>query len=443
MGIARNSALVLGAQVVGIISGIGTSILTARFLGPSGRGVFVLVNVTLTLLGILVGLGLNQSLVFMIGKGRIDRREALGLAVGASVLLGCVGLGVAYLAYWLFHTTLLAGVPFGAFAAGLAALPAAMLADLWMWTRVGENRFVSSTGFQSAFALTTLAVSVVVLWVLRLGVEPLLLGLTLVYYIWAVLLVSVSAARDGMSFGVGRARLVETVSYGLRVYAGSLVNTVYLRLDTFILNALGGTGQVGIYSIAVALNERIWTVDSAVSQAALPRVVSETRDESARLTALTVRSVLLVSSVTALVVGVAAPFIVPLLYGPQFTAAVLPLVVLLPGTVLYAGTRPLASFISGQLGRPGLTSAIAGASAVASVAVYLVLVPRLGALGAALGSTIVYAGLFIAVLAAFGRLSNVGALETVRYRAEDISIFRNVMARAFQALRGIPREDTW
>jgi O-antigen/teichoic acid export membrane protein len=435
MSIARNSGLVLGAQIVGIVGGVATSILTARFLGPSGRGVLILVSFSLTLLGLFAGLGLNQSLVYMIGKQKLTSSEAMGVAVAASIVLGGAGVGAALLSYPLLSGSVLSGVAFAPFAIGLVALPAAMFNDLWAWMRIGENRFVQVTAYQSAVMVTSVGVAAVALWVLRLPVTGLLVGMTCATYAWSIVLLTLSLRQGGIAFRIDRDRLRELAGYGLRVYAGSLVNSVYLRLDTFVLNMFGGTGQVGVYSIAVSLNERIWTLDSAVSQTTRPLVVSTDTGDAARLTALTSRTVMVVATATAMVLGALSSWLVPLLYGNAFEASVGPLLLLLPGTVLYAGSKPFGSFLSGQLGRPGLSSAISAGIAVASVGAYLALIPPLGASGAALASSLVYGAGFTAGLLAFTRLSGLSAVRTLMPRRDDIRLYRSVITRAIGAAR--------
>lgn len=436
MSIARNSALVLGAQFIGIVGGIVTSVLTARLLGPSGRGTLIVVNFSLMLLMILANLGLTYSLVYMIGKRKLDRREALGVALGASAVLGSAGFALALAVYPLLSSSVLSGVGFATYAVGLSALPAAMFNDMWAWMRIGENRFIQATAYQSAFSLTSVLVCALVLWVLRFQVTGLLAGMTATYYAWAIALCVSSAAREGITLRIGVARLKELVTYGAKVYAGSLVNSVYLRLDTFVLNAYGGTGQVGIYSIAVALNERIWSLDGSVSQAVLPHVVGEEREQAARLSALTGRTIFGLTVGVAMVLAAASPWLIPLLYGDRFSPSVLPLVLLLPGTVLYSVAKTYANYLSGQLGRPDLSSGLAAATATVSIPTYFLLIPRFGAPGAAAASTIAYAIGFGIALFLFRRNTHLTIKEIVVPTRADWDVYASILGRASARLRG-------
>lgn len=435
MSIARNSGLALGAQVIGMAGGIATSILTARFLGPSGRGVLVLVNFTVMLLMVLAGLGLNSSLVYMIGKRKVSRQQGLGIAAIAAVALGGTAMLLAIAAYPLLRSNVFSGIGLAPYAIGLAALPAALFNDLWAWLRIGENRFEQATAYQAGWTLTSVAIATVALWLLGLNVTYLIAIMTIAHYGWAITLFVLSVRQEGVSFNIERPLLGEIARYGSKVYFGSLVNTVYLRLDAFILNAVGGTGPVGIYSIAVTLNERIWALDGAISQAVLPHVVGQEKEEAARLTALTGRTILGLTSIVAVVLAAASPWLLPLMYGNAFRASVLPLILLLPGTVLYSVGKTFANYLSGQLGKPELSSRLALITAVASVPIYAALIPAFGAVGAAAGSTLAYTLGFFVALYLFRKNAHLSIGETLTPTRRDwdlyVDIARRVLNKAF------------
>lgn len=437
MSVARNSLLLLTTQMLGIVAGIVTSIMTARYLGTHGRGELVIINMSVALIALLAGIGLNQSFMFMIGKQRLSPAQGLGLLAVVSIVLGSISLGLSLVAFAWLQGNVLNGVEASAYLAGVAALPAYLFNELWQYLRMARNQMKAVTAYQAASLTTGLIITVVVLvWGPR-DVTHLLAYLTVASWIYAVGLFVISAVQDGVSFRTPLSRLRELFGYGLRVYAGSLVNTVYLRLDSFILNAFGGTSQVGVYSIAVTLNERLWSLDGAVNQATTPHVISQNREESARIAALTSRSLLLVAGSLAIALAVVSPILVPVLYGKAFIGAVAPLLLLLPGTVLYSATRPFNSFVAGQVGKPGVVSAVGAISAIASIAVYLLLIPPLHAAGAALGSTVVYAGAFAASAIIYSRQSGVGLWDALHPRRSDFAIYKATSTRMLGSLRAV------
>jgi O-antigen/teichoic acid export membrane protein len=65
----------------------------------------------------------------------------------------------------------------------------------------------------------------------------------------------------------------------------------------------------------------------------------------------------------------------------------------------YAAASSLSAFYTNHLGRPQLSGAIAGLSLTLSFGLGWVLVPRLGALGAGISSSL---GYIVAIVAAYG-----------------------------------------
>lgn len=438
MAIARNTLLVLTSQLVAVVASLASSIVTARYLGPGGRGLLALVNISLNMLLLLSGFGLSYSLTYFVAKERVDVRQALGVAVLASLLLGALGVTVSAALYWLLAGSVLRGVPFLLFVFGIIGLPALIFVELWTTIRIARSEFEVTTVYQIIVILVTLGMTVLVLMAFHGGVWGLVIASTATSVVFSLGLLVLSIRKDGISFDLRGVRH-PLMKYGLKVYAGSLVNSVYLRLDAYILNAFSTKANVGQYSMAVTINEKLWLVDSALNQAVLPEVISKGERESAKLVALACRTLLLFTGVVALALGLSGHWVMGLLYGKEFLPAVLPLQLLLPGTVVYSASKPLATYFSGQLGKPGTTSMIAAGTALASVAVYLVFVPRLAAVGAALGSTIVYAGVFMVLLRMFSSESGMPVRDVLIPNAEDMRIYWSFVTRIAARIKGAVR----
>ncbi|GAB4247529.1 MAG: hypothetical protein Kow00129_08100 [Thermoleophilia bacterium] len=435
LSIARNSALVFGTHGVALVAGLLSSILTARFLGPEGRGALIVVNITTNLLALLAGLGLSYSLTYFIGKDRISPQQALGFATLAAFFLGGMALVAGLAAFILLEDSVFEGIALGAMLAGLASLPAAMFTELWQSTRMARGDFTSAAALQNLSTLVLFGVTAVILVPLAGSVAYLLIGLSVALWVVAGLGWMWSFRQEGISLRLPRALLREVFGYGGTVYLGSLVNSVYLRVDSYILNALGGTAQVGQYSVALTLNERLWVAESSIAQAALPVVIRSGREEAARLTALTARTSLVITAVPAGFLGLAAPWLIPFLYGAAFEPAVLPLQLLLAGTVAYPPGRAFANYFSGQLGRPRITTLVAFGTAAVSVVLFLLLIPPFGASGAAAASSIVYAGVTVVLLWLFTRHTKLPLRGVVLPTMDDASVYRNVATRLTGRLR--------
>jgi O-antigen/teichoic acid export membrane protein len=99
---------------------------------------------------------------------------------------------------------------------------------------------------------------------------------------------------------------------------------------------------------------------------------------------------LVYTAVLAAVVGITAPLLIPALFGHDFRHAARPLAFLLPGIVAYAPVSILVVYLSVRRGRPRLSLAVAVVGLIVTATASVVLIPKHGAGGAALSSTIGY-----------------------------------------------------
>jgi len=120
---------------------------------------------------------------------------------------------------------------------------------------------------------------------------------------------------------------------------------------------------------------------------------------AARLTRRWVGKALLYTAGVAAAVAAAASLAIPLALGEDFSDAVEPLWLLLPGVVAYAPVTILVVYLSVRRGRPELSLAVSLAGLVVTTATALFLIPRYGAAGAGAGSAVGYgAGVALAWL---------------------------------------------
>src|SRR5437773_1566869 len=129
---ARDSFGIFAAQIAVMALGIGTSVITARALGPSGRGLLQLLTIFPATMSNFAKLGIPMANVYCIRR-RGARTSAvasnsllLGLALGTALALVCwLGRG------WLLHT-LLRGVPAVTLPLVLVLLPFVVLQTFFL-----------------------------------------------------------------------------------------------------------------------------------------------------------------------------------------------------------------------------------------------------------------------------------------------------------------------
>jgi O-antigen/teichoic acid export membrane protein len=360
-------------------------VIQSRFLDPSGRGRFVLVVLTVTILARLFG-QLGVAVTSLSGQSELRPLVRRGLAW--TLVLGLLGVGLI----------LAAGAIIDSFGLRLAAIAAPALIPNILnaclsGVLLGTARIRLWNYIQVLPPLLTLAGMVVVVVGLGRGVDAAVAVWTLAYIVTAVFALAATRdlwlpLRDAPLFDPG-SRAIVRLAFGMGVV--QIVNLIGYRIELFVLDRLKGLAAVGIYSIGMQAAEAIWLIPAAIASAITAPVVHETPEGAARLIRNACAKSLLYTSVVAVALGVAAPFVIPPLFGDDFSGAARPLAFLLPGVVAYAPVTILVVYLSIRRARPRLSLLVSVVGLVVTAALSVVLIPPYGASGAAIASAIGYA----------------------------------------------------
>lgn len=170
------------------------------------------------------------------------------------------------------------------------------------------------------------------------------------------------------------------LSYGARIWLGSLTGILLIRVSQIIMVPLSGPYELGLFVVAGTLSEAALIFNAAVSTVIFSQESRETNDE--RLAATT-RISTLVTFVLATAIGVIGLWAVPFFFGDEFALALPTLWVLLAAVVLGNPGSVAGQGLNARK-RPGLRSASLALALIINVAAMILLVPTLGSMGAAL-----------------------------------------------------------
>jgi len=208
-----------------------------------------------------------------------------------------------------------------------------------------------------------------------------------------------------------------TVWFGVKAHAGRVMLLGNYRLDQWILGAVSGSRELGLYSVAVAWAEALWQLPTALAAVQRPDVVRASAREAARQAATAFRAATAVTLVLAVVFVAAAPTLCVTFFGESFRGSIDDLRVLVTGAVGVVALKQLGSVLTGQ-SKPTLASAAIGISFVATVVLDVALIPSYGGLGAAIASSVSYTVGGIAVAVIFARTLGGGLGDLVPRRSD-------------------------
>jgi O-antigen/teichoic acid export membrane protein len=376
-------------------------VVQGRYLHTSGRGSFVLVVLSVTILTRLLG-QLGYAVTNRAQKQDATLRPLVQASFAIGLALGV--LGTAAIVAW------------GAATAGIgltvAAIAAASLVPQVAWQGIcgvllGLNRVRQWNVIQTLPPVLTLVGVLVLVVGLGEGVTGAVLAWTIAHFLTAAYaLVATRSVWVPMPWR----KLLDLFSFplaelALTMGAVQVVNLISYRVELLVLDHYRDINQVGVYSIAVQTAEMLWLVAGALATAMTAPCLHEPEDQAASLVRRSSAKTFVYTALAAVVVGAVSPFLIPALLGDSFSGASKPLALLLPGVTLYAPVTILVVYLSVRHGRPHLSLAVSVLGMIATLIAALLLIPTYGASGAALASTIGYAIGVVLAWVFFERLS--------------------------------------
>jgi O-antigen/teichoic acid export membrane protein len=217
------------------------------------------------------------------------------------------------------------------------------------------------------------------------------------------------------------------LSYALRIWLGTLAGVLLSRVDQVLLTPLSGLAQLGLYVVAVNVSDVALIFNNAVRDVVFASQSRSTSRSEVGLQAARMSG--LIAACVGGALAISLPFWVGFVFGEEFTAAIVPALVL-----IFAGVSGVPGSIAGAMlsaaGRPELRSYSMLAAAVVNVAALVALAPSYGAMGASLAT------LLGSVVASTGNLLH--ARRTMRLpirqfygvRRSDLSILKDALAAA-------------
>ncbi len=367
----------LGGQAVSyLIAGIG-SIIIARLLGPEGYGLYSLALAVPTLVALFTDFGVSQALVRLTARERgspdLPGKVTSALLFALFTALAAASAGVLAAPLLSEIVVRRSAVAFAA-AVGMAyvALNSVALASYSTLLGLGDARGLALAPVARE-TVKTLAAPALIL--LGLGYLGAVVGHVAGYAAFAAFTVARVVKQLGVAKPAEPAQVRLLLSYGLPLYAGTVVSTLISTYQLSVLAWLVSDVEIGNFRAASNFAALLSVLSAPIASALFPMFSVIDGPETAAAFRYSVRYTALVLVPAGVFTALAAPDLVRTVYGREYALA--PLYLSLQALAyLYAGlgSAVLGSYFQG-LGKPEVNFR----AALVSSAVILVLTPPLAA----------------------------------------------------------------
>ena len=376
-----------------------TGIITARVLGPEGRGIQAAIGFWPGVLASTFTLGLPISIVYNFRKYPEKKSELFASTLVLCSILGLLASITGYL--FLPHVLNKYSNETIAFAQYIVFTTIAILFCLVLYGAYeGIQKFTISNQARSSIAILTLVFLLALTFsnsltpytssIARLTIYvP--VAIWLLFGLWKTL-------KPKFKDLIPSSKLL--VNYGLRSYGINLFGAVSSQVNqALVVSALSPT-EMGLFAIGVSFSNMLHVFRTSISTVLLPKAAARPKEEVISLTARAARLCAALTLASGLIAIVLAPQLVTLLYGSEFLEAVV-LFRLSVLEVLLIGVTLVLSQAFLSLNKPGTITILQAVGLAAGIPLRMVLIPNYGIVGAGIAILLSTAVRFVFILACF------------------------------------------
>jgi O-antigen/teichoic acid export membrane protein len=423
--IVRNITTSVMVQAIGVFTGA----FVARLLGPAGRGILAGITNVSSSAAAIGDVGGPIAYVYQAARkpAPIRRliRNAYTLAIAQTLTVGVVGSGAMLFVMRNEGRWAYVGIVFL-----FCYLPFNLLTRYLQGIVRGRSDFRRFNAVRYGLTVTY-AIGVVALFAFSVHALVPILVVILISNVVALLVAASSFSRVQLRARgrrVDRPLVRETLGYGIRAHLGNLSPIDSLQVDIAIVLAFVGPREAGLYTVAWSAAGVVRTIGVAMGLVSLPALArSESGAEAKLLTGMFFRATVAMSLGVAVLVWSTSGFLVPLIYGSQFSGSVAIVQILVAGAAAASVRQVLNDCLRG-VGKPLYGSIAEGSNWIAICIGLVILVPAWGVLGAATAVVASYLLALVVILRLAGR-SGVSLRVLFMPTQADLDVVRRQLAK--------------
>ncbi len=394
-------------QVPVFLLGIVSGVFSTRILGEEAKGVFSLFQANYLLFVMLFSFGIQTGIVYFVSSKKYSEQIVAGLSFAVFTVCSVLLTGMLLTAYYMDFSSYF-------FPEGYNSLPYVFSVVVLFILTFFNNLITSFFQAHSMFSIinrislinsvvNAILFSIVYFFILNRDFAPserfdyvLILTIFLVFInslVWLVLYLNKINVKPKMN-NITSDIVKKFIGYSLLIYLGTVINFFNYRLDLWIVNYFLDEKELSHYSLAANIAQIILIVAVTIASVILPKLSNETDEKKFEIFTLVSRasfSVFFILIVTAIIT---ANFLIPLLYGKEFSPTIVPFQILAIGIFVSCITQ-IFTIIVITLNKSKYSIYACAIGLIFTVFFDLYLIPIYNINGAAIATLISYFVIFL------------------------------------------------
>lgn len=414
------------SKILMILAGLGTSIVTARYIGPEGNGIIAALLVYPSLFMSIGSLGIRQSTTYFLGKGIYSEEKIKTAITQIWFFTTLLSLLVCFILMRYLSTS---GENLFWVILALLPIPFSLFNTYNSGVFLGKNDIRTFNKINWIPSLIVLLGTAGLVMMLGLGISgAMIASIGGPLFIFFVLLFK-NKFIQAFSFQFDWRIIKSMLSLGI-VYAVSLlvINLNY-KVDIIILDKLSTPFEMGIYSKGSAITQYLWQIPMLFSTIVFARS-SVSKDDKAFSfkVAQLLRLSFLFIGLASIIMVVFSELIIVGMYGEEFRGSISVLNYLLPGVLILTIYKVMNMDLAGK-GKPWIAMQAMLPALILNIIFNIVFIPKYGANGAALSSTVSYALAGILFLWLYSMAVKISIKDILGYKRTDFNPIKDLIVK--------------
>lgn len=412
---------VFGSNLAVTAANLMIGIILSRILGAAGFGLYSSIIVVPMIVIGFTQLGIRRATMYHLGSKKHSEDNIVSAVFILLLITSVLSVSISGLVFLfsesknadpLLLTLVLITVPLvlcNVYAGGIF---------------LGKQEILRANILNAGPTVLNLVFIILFVWILKLSVRGAFLALFLgnsgmFFFVFYIIRKSYRITWKYHE-GIMKSMIRLGVVFALSVF----IMQLNYRIDIILMKKYSTLEQVGLYSLAVQMAEMLWHVPYAIETIVLTRSANAPDDQLVHKTVASILRVSLIFGIIAcLVLILVAPFLIPFIFGKEFTGSVPMIRWILPGIMCLVVFRILNSRLAG-MGKPQIAIYTFLPSLVINVILNIIWIPKLGGMGAVWATNVSYASGAILFLIVYTRITKMSILEIVRFRKSDFYFLR-------------------
>jgi len=395
---AFDVGIIFFSSAITLILSFVITIVLGRYLGAGNLGLY---RMTFTIYGfalLIAGIGIPATMIKYVAEYKEDKNKINQII--SSGIITSLFLGMSFIALFYFSSSLFADIfnmPELSHLIKIISLifPFALLNGvlLGLLNGIREMKKYAKATIVQSILMVIITISLIYY---GFGVAGAVIGIVLSSAGSCLFLIFVSRNYFEIALDEYIPRTKKMLKFGTQLSTAGVINEINNQLDILLIGFFLMSTDVGYYIVAIGLSRFFWLVPMSIQKITYPATSSYwSKNNHVALNIMfnkTMKYCTVVLVLIGLGIGFFAKDIIAMMFGEGFGHAVLPLQILLIGTIIRGSIiQPIGGSLA-AIERPDLSLKISAFMISINVILDIILITRIGIVGAAIATTISLVG---------------------------------------------------